>query len=139
MKSPIGADVVVEVVLKYDRSEWPRVTAELCAGDPSLEGLVTRLLAHYDRPDQPLPDGPYPVELGPFIAERAMCLYTLGRPAEAVHLIDSLRASITRAASACVAFIEEPPQGRCPIIFVRRAIRKVSARVWASSWAPAFW
>ncbi len=72
MKSPIGADVVVEVVLKYDRGEWPRVTAELCAGDPSLEGLVTRLLAHYDRPDAPLPDGPYPVELGPFTLEREL-------------------------------------------------------------------
>jgi len=72
VKSPIGADVVVEVVLKYDRSEWPRVTAELCAGDPSLEGLVSRLLAHYDRPDQPLPDGPYPVELGPFTLEREL-------------------------------------------------------------------
>lgn len=72
MKSPIGADVVVEVVLKYDRSEWPRVTSELCAGDASLEGLVTRLLAHYDRPDAPLPDGPYPVELGPFSLEREL-------------------------------------------------------------------
>ncbi|MCM2333660.1 MAG: protein kinase, partial [Anaeromyxobacteraceae bacterium] len=72
MSSPIGADVVVEVVLKYDRTEWPRVTAELCAGDPSLEGLVTRLLAHYDRPDAPLPDGPYPVELGPFTLEREL-------------------------------------------------------------------
>ncbi len=72
MSNPIGADVVVEVVLKYDRSEWPRVTAELCAGDPSLEGLVTRLLAHYDRPDAPLPDGPYPVELGPFSLEREL-------------------------------------------------------------------
>lgn len=72
MKSPIGADVVVEVVLKYDRSEWPRVTAELCAGDPSLEGLVSRLLVHYDRPDAPLPAGPYPVELGPFTLEREL-------------------------------------------------------------------
>jgi hypothetical protein len=70
--SPIGADVVVEVVLKYDRAEWPRVTAELCAGDHALEGLVTRLLAHYDRPDAPLPDGPYPVELGPFTLEREL-------------------------------------------------------------------
>jgi uncharacterized protein YoxC len=72
VKSPIGADVVVEVVLKYDRSDWPRVMAELCAGDASLEALVTRLLAHYDRPDAPLPDGPYPVELGPFTLEREL-------------------------------------------------------------------
>ncbi len=72
MTSPIGADVVVEVVLKYDRSEWPRVTAELCGGDPSLEGLVKRLLVHYDRPDAPLPAGPYPVELGPFTLDREL-------------------------------------------------------------------
>jgi len=70
--SSIGADVVVEVVLKYDRSEWPRVSAELCGGDASLQGLVTRLLAHYDRPDAPLPDGPYPTELGPFTLEREL-------------------------------------------------------------------
>jgi Tfp pilus assembly protein PilE len=72
MASPIGADVVVEVVLKYERSEWPRLTAELCGGDAGLEALVTRLLGHYDRPDAPLPAGPYPVDLGPFILEREL-------------------------------------------------------------------
>ncbi|MBK9516096.1 MAG: protein kinase [Anaeromyxobacter sp.] len=72
MSTPIGADVVVEVVLKYDRAEWPRLTAELCGGDAGLEALVARLLAHYDRPDAPLPAGPYPVELGPFILEREL-------------------------------------------------------------------
>jgi hypothetical protein len=70
--SPVGADVVVEVVLKYDRSEWARLVGELCGGDPGLEALVRGLLAHYDRPDAPLPAGPFPVELGPFSLEREL-------------------------------------------------------------------
>jgi serine/threonine protein kinase/predicted nucleic acid-binding Zn-ribbon protein len=68
----LGADVVVELVLKQDRAEWPRLVEELCGGDASLAGLVTALLAHYGRPDGPLPSGPYPVELGPFTLEREL-------------------------------------------------------------------
>ncbi len=71
MKS-IGADLVVEVALKYDRAEWPRVVAELCAGDAELERLVLALLAHYDRPEAPLPAGPFPCELGPYTLEREL-------------------------------------------------------------------
>jgi len=70
--NPLGADVVVEVVLKYDRREWPRLVGELCGGDEGLAALVWRLLAHYDRPDAPLPAGPFPVELGPFTLEREL-------------------------------------------------------------------
>jgi hypothetical protein len=70
--SQIGADLMVEVVLKYDRAEWPRLVSELCAGDAELERLVHGLLAHYDRPDAPLPEGPFPVELGPFTLEREL-------------------------------------------------------------------
>jgi hypothetical protein len=70
--SSIGADVVVEVVLKYDRAEWPRLVGELCGGDPGLERLVRGLLDHYDRPDAPLPAGPFPFELGPFSLEREL-------------------------------------------------------------------
>ena len=72
MTSPLGADVVVEVVLKYDRGEWPRLVGELSGGDDALQALVWRLLAHYDRPDQPLPNGPFPVDLGPFTLEREL-------------------------------------------------------------------
>ncbi|HET9553476.1 MAG TPA: protein kinase, partial [Anaeromyxobacteraceae bacterium] len=77
--SQIGADVMVEVVLKYDRAEWPRLVAELCAGDAGLERLVHGLLAHYDRPDAPLPEGPFPVELGPFTLERELGAGAHGR------------------------------------------------------------
>jgi serine/threonine protein kinase len=68
----LGADVVVELVLKQDRSEWARLIDELCDGDAALAELVQALLAHYDRPDGPLPSGPYPVELGPFTLEREL-------------------------------------------------------------------
>jgi len=68
----LGADLVVEIVLKYDRAEWPRLVDELCAGDAGRARLVRGLLVHYDRPDAPLPDGPYPVELGPFTLEREL-------------------------------------------------------------------
>ena len=68
----LGADVVVELVLKQDRAEWPQLIDELCGDDPSLTELVLALLAHYDRPDGPLPSGPYPLELGPFTLEREL-------------------------------------------------------------------
>ncbi len=68
----LGADVVVELVLKQDRAEWARLVDELCGGDAALAELVHALLAHYDRPDGPLPSGPYPVELGPFTLEREL-------------------------------------------------------------------
>jgi cell division protein FtsB len=77
--SPIGADLAVEIVLKYDRREWPRLVAELCAGDAGLATLVNGLLAHYDRPDTPLPEGPFPVELGPFTLERELGAGAHGR------------------------------------------------------------
>jgi hypothetical protein len=70
--SAIGADLVVEVVLRHERAEWPRLVRQLCAGDAELERLVRALLAHYDRPDAPLPDGPFPVELGPFTLDRQL-------------------------------------------------------------------
>ena len=68
----LGADVVVELVLGHDRGEWPRLIDELCGGDAALAELVRGLLVHYDRPDGPLPSGPYPVELGPFTLEREL-------------------------------------------------------------------
>ncbi len=68
----IGADLVVELVLKHDRAEWPRLVPQLCGGDAELERLVRALLAHYDRPDAPLPAGPFPIELGPFTLEREL-------------------------------------------------------------------
>ncbi len=75
----LGADLVVEIVLKYDRAEWPRLVDELCAGDAGLARLVRGLLAHYDRPDTPLPEGPFPVELGPFTLERELGAGAHGR------------------------------------------------------------
>jgi cell division protein FtsB len=68
----VGADLVVEVVLKHDRAEWPRLVPQLCGGDAELERIVRSLLAHYDRPDAPLPAGPFPCELGPFTLEREL-------------------------------------------------------------------
>ena len=68
----LGADVVVELVLKQDRSEWPQLIDELCGDDAALAELVNALLAHYDRPDGPLPSGPYPQEVGPFSLEREL-------------------------------------------------------------------
>jgi hypothetical protein len=68
----IGADLVVEVLLRHERSEWGRLVPELCGGDAELERLVRALLAHYDRPDAPLPSGPFPVALGPFTLEREL-------------------------------------------------------------------
>ena len=75
----VGADLVVEVALRHERAEWPRVVAELCGGDAELEALVTSLLAHYDRPEAPLPDGPFPCELGPFTLERELGAGAHGR------------------------------------------------------------
>ncbi|HET8733493.1 MAG TPA: protein kinase, partial [Anaeromyxobacteraceae bacterium] len=72
MRRPIGADLVVDLVLKHDRAEWPRLVPELCGGDAELERLVGKLLAHYDRSDAPLPAGPFPSELGPFTLEREL-------------------------------------------------------------------
>jgi hypothetical protein len=72
MVRPVGADLLVEIILKYEPAEWPRLSAELCEGDPDLEQLVRGLLAHYDRPDAPLPAGPFPCELGPFTLEREL-------------------------------------------------------------------
>jgi eukaryotic-like serine/threonine-protein kinase len=68
----MGADLIVEVALRHDRSEWSRIVPELCGGDAELEALVRALLAHYDRPDAPLPEGPYPVTLGPFTLDREL-------------------------------------------------------------------
>jgi hypothetical protein len=68
----VGADLVVEVALKYERAEWPRLVAELCGGDVQLERLVLGLLSHYDRPEAPLPAGPFPCELGAFTLEREL-------------------------------------------------------------------
>jgi eukaryotic-like serine/threonine-protein kinase len=68
----VGADLVVEVVLKHERAEWPRLVPQLCGGDAELERIVRSLLAHYDRPDAPLPAGPFPCELGPFLLEREL-------------------------------------------------------------------
>ncbi|MFL5271780.1 MAG: serine/threonine-protein kinase, partial [Anaeromyxobacteraceae bacterium] len=68
----VGADLVVEVVLKHDRAEWPRLVPQLCGGDAELERLVQSLLVHYDRRDGPLPSGPFPCELGPFTLEREL-------------------------------------------------------------------
>jgi hypothetical protein len=68
----IGADLVVEVVLKHDRAEWARLVPQLCGGDAELERIVRSLLAHYDRPDAPLPAGPFPCELRPFTLEREL-------------------------------------------------------------------
>lgn len=70
--TPVGADLVVEVLLKHERREWPRLVPQLCSGDTELERLVRSLLAHYDRPDAPLPAGPFPCELGPFTLEREL-------------------------------------------------------------------
>lgn len=68
----VGADLIVEVVLKHDRAEWARVVPELCGGDAELEALVRGLLAHFDRPEASLPAGPFPCELGPFTLEREL-------------------------------------------------------------------
>lgn len=76
---PIGADLVVEVVLKYDRAEWTRLVPELCGGDRELEALVRDLLVHYDRSDAPLPDGPFPCTIGPFTLERPLGAGAHGR------------------------------------------------------------
>jgi hypothetical protein len=68
----LGADLVVEEALRHERGERRRVVAELCAGDGDLERLSLDLLSHYDRPDAPIPAGPYPCELGPFTLEREL-------------------------------------------------------------------
>jgi len=68
----IGADLVVEVALKHEPSERPRIVAELCGGDAELERLANGLLRHYERPAVSLPAGPFPCELGPFTLEREL-------------------------------------------------------------------
>lgn len=68
----IGADLVVEVALKHEPAERPRIVAELCGGDAELERLAHRLLEHYDRPAASLPSGPFPCELGAFTLEREL-------------------------------------------------------------------
>jgi hypothetical protein len=75
----IGADLVVELVLKYDRGEWGRLVPELCGGDRELEALVRDLLRHYDRSDAPLPDGPFPCTIGPYTLERPLGAGAHGR------------------------------------------------------------
>jgi cell division protein FtsB len=70
--SGMGADLIVEVALRHDRSEWPRLVPQLCGGDAEVEALVAALLAHYDRADAPLPSGPYPCAIGPFTLEREL-------------------------------------------------------------------
>jgi serine/threonine protein kinase len=68
----VGADVVVEVALRHEPRERARIVSELCRGDAALERLALALLAQLDRPDGPLPTGPFPQELGPFTLEREL-------------------------------------------------------------------
>ena len=68
----IGADVIVEVALRHDPAERPGIVTELCRGDAGLEALALALLAGLDRPETPLPSGPFPQELGPFTLEREL-------------------------------------------------------------------
>ena len=50
-----------------------RASSRSCAaGTRELERLALALLQHYDRPEAPLPAGPFPVELGPFTLEREL-------------------------------------------------------------------
>lgn len=70
--SGVGADVVVEVALRHEPRERARIVSELCRGDAGLERLALALLAQLDRPEAPLPAGPYPLELGPFTLEREL-------------------------------------------------------------------
>jgi hypothetical protein len=72
VKPRVGADVVVEVALRHEPRERTRIVSELCRGDVDLEGLALALLAQLDRPEAPLPTGPYPQELGPFTLEREL-------------------------------------------------------------------
>jgi hypothetical protein len=67
-----GADVIVEVALRHERADRPRIVRELCRGDAELEALALALLDGLDRPEAPLPSGPFPVELGPFTLEREL-------------------------------------------------------------------
>ncbi|HEX9308111.1 MAG TPA: protein kinase [Anaeromyxobacter sp.] len=75
----LGADLVVEVALKHDPSERSRIVAELCGADLELARLALALLEHHDRPEAPLPSGPFPVELGPFTLERELGAGAHGR------------------------------------------------------------
>ncbi|HEX9241126.1 MAG TPA: serine/threonine-protein kinase [Anaeromyxobacter sp.] len=75
----VGADVIVEVALRHERSERARIVRELCRGDAELEALALALLAGLDRPEAPLPSGPFPVELGPFTLERELGAGAHGR------------------------------------------------------------
>ncbi len=68
----VGADVIVEVALRHEPAERARIVAELCREDRDLEALALALLAALDRPDAPLPTGPFPQELGPFTLEREL-------------------------------------------------------------------
>jgi serine/threonine-protein kinase len=67
-----GADLVVEVALKHDPAERPRIVAELCGGDAELEALSHALLRHCEQPPGALPSGPFPCALGPFTLEREL-------------------------------------------------------------------
>jgi hypothetical protein len=68
----VGADVVVEVALRHEARERASIVSELCRGDADLERLALALLAQLDRPEAPLPTGPFPQELGPFTLEREL-------------------------------------------------------------------
>ncbi len=75
----VGADVVVEVALRHAPAERARIVSELCRGDAALERLALALLAGLDRPEAPLPTGPFPQELGPFTLERELGAGAHGR------------------------------------------------------------
>jgi hypothetical protein len=75
----VGADVIVEVALRHEAAERRRIVAELCRGDGGLEALALALLAGLDRPETPLPTGPFPQELGPFTLERELGAGAHGR------------------------------------------------------------
>jgi serine/threonine protein kinase len=75
----VGADVVVEVALRHEPRDRAGIVAELCRGDAALEKLALALLAQLDRPEAPLPDGPFPQELGPFTLERELGAGAHGR------------------------------------------------------------
>jgi hypothetical protein len=67
-----GADLVVEVALKHEPAERPRIVAELSGGDAELEALANALLRHCERAPAALPEGPFPCAVGPFTLEREL-------------------------------------------------------------------
>jgi hypothetical protein len=77
--SALGADVIVEVALRHEPGERARIVKELCRGDAELEALALALLAGLDRPEAPIPAGPFPQELGPFTLERELGAGAHGR------------------------------------------------------------